>query len=639
MKSIIYLFFLVLVSACLSPDNSPGNSAATTDRTVQGDVSPTTNEIIRIFDVQGKSHRSPFTGSRVTVPGIITAIQDDGLFLQDPLGDNDPDTSDALHVSLLSTEGLAVGDQVTVTGIVRELKSGSKRTQQLSLTDLRSAVVAPNTLFFTDNRIEPVVIGGGGRLIPDSIIDNDSSGSVTDDIFTNYDPEEDGIDFYESLESMLISVSSARVTGPVNYQGEYWVTPEPVTDNSGANLRGGLTIMDRATGIETGIDYNPERIQLDDELIGKTGKRFNIGSTVSEIEGVLGYSSGNYELLLTHQPIVTNKYLPYERTALESLDSALTVATYNVKNLDPNDTDGDEDIRRGQFRMMALQIVRSLQSPDIIALQEVQDNDGSVESRITSARETLTLLVNEIKAKGGPAYKFENINPVNLADGGQPGGNIRVAWLYNPQRVSLVKPDRGGKTEAAMVFAGSTGLEMNINPGRVSPQDDAFRNSRKPLAILFDFQGNRVLMVNSHFSSRRESSPLFGDLQPPINGGERKRLMQSGVVRDFVNSALSVDENAAVVVLGDFNEFSFMPALKQLQRASDGSTQILTNLLELLPAEERYTYVRHGNSQALDHIFVSNALISGAEIDIVHINAEYPYQISDHDPVVARLEF
>ncbi len=631
MKNIIYLLFFVFMSGCGGSDNN----TETADHSAQGDSLSVANKITRIFDVQGKSHRSPYTGLKVTVPGIITAIQDDGIFLQDPLGDNDPDTSDAIHVSLQSTDKLVVGEQVIVTGIVRELKSGSNRRQQLSLTDLRSAIVSADATFFADNSIIPVVIGGGGRVIPGRIIDNDSSGSVTDSLVANYDPEEDGIDFYESLEAMLVSISSARVVGPVNYQGEYWVTPEPVAGHSGTNYRGGLTIAETTTG----IDYNPERIQLDDELTGKIRKKVNVGSGISEVEGVLGYSSGNYELLLTKNPIVTNKFLPYEKTRLEPLTSALTVATYNVKNLDPNDADGDQDVWRGQFRMIALQIVRSLKSPDVIALQEVQDNDGSVESRTTSARETLMLLVDEIKARGGPAYAFENINPVNNADGGQPGGNIRVAWLYNPQRVSLINPDRGGKQEEARVFAGSEGLEMNVNPGRVSPQDDAFRHSRKPLAILFGFQGNRVLMVNSHFSSKRESSPLFGDLQPPVNGGERKRLMQSGVVKDFVTSALSVDENAAVVVLGDFNEFNFMPALQQLQGTVTRNDRILTNLLELLPAEERYTYVRHGNSQAIDHIFVSDALTAGAEVDIVHMNAEYARQISDHDPVVARLVF
>ena len=57
------------------------------------------------------------------------------------------------------------------------------------------------------------------------------------------------------------------------------------------------------------------------------------------------------------------------------------------------------------------------------------------------------------------------------------------------------------------------------------------------------------------------------------------------------------------------------------------------------PAGERYTYVFEGNAQAIDHLLINPAL--GARLvpdglDIVHVNAEYREQASDHDPQVAR---
>jgi hypothetical protein len=45
--------------------------------------------------------------------------------------------------------------------------------------------------------------------IPDEIVDNDS--------FSIFDPSEDAIDFYESLEGMLIEVNNAVVAGPQKY--------------------------------------------------------------------------------------------------------------------------------------------------------------------------------------------------------------------------------------------------------------------------------------------------------------------------------------------------------------------------------------------------------------------------------------
>ena len=50
-----------------------------------------------------------------------------------------------------------------------------------------------------------------------------------------------------------------------------------------------------------------------------------------------------------------------------------------------------------------------------------------------------------------------------------------------------------------------------------------------------------------------------------------------------------------------------------------------------------------GNSQVLDHILLSRAALAaparrpGYDYDIVHINAEFADQDSDHDPQVVRL--
>ena len=59
--------------------------------------------------------------------------------------------------------------------------------------------------------------------------------------------------------------------------------------------------------------------------------------------------------------------------------------------------------------------------------------------------------------------------------------------------------------------------------------------------------------------------------------------------------------------------------------------------MNTLPAAERYTYVyNQGNSQVLDHILTSPALTS-YDYDIIHTNAEFADQASEHDPQIARL--
>ena len=71
-------------------------------------------------------------------------------------------------------------------------------------------------------------------------------------------------------------------------------------------------------------------------------------------------------------------------------------------------------------------------------------------------------------------------------------------------------------------------------------------------------------------------------------------------------------------MLGDINDFEFSETVQILQ-----GLQML-DLYYLLPPNERYSYVFEGNSQALDHILVSLALLLPLpEYDSVHVNSEF----------------
>jgi predicted extracellular nuclease len=239
--------------------------------------------------------------------------------------------------------------------------------------------------------------------------------------------------------------------------------------------------------------------------------------------------------------------------------------------------------------------------------------------------------VNAIAAAGGPTYQWRQIDPVDGQDGGEPGGNIRVAFLFNPARVSFV--DRPGGTPTATVgVVNASGVpQLTFSPGRIDPLNTAFTASRKPLAGEFLFRGNRLFVIANHFNSKGGDQPLFGPTQPPVLSSEGQRNQQATIVRDFVQQILAIDAGANVVVLGDLNDFEFSTPLTILKSGS------LTPLVETLPPAERYSYVFEGNSQSLDHIMVSNALLNApAEYDVVHVNAEYANQTSDHDPEVAR---
>ncbi|MGB5593826.1 MAG: hypothetical protein WBM62_07320 [Crocosphaera sp.] len=261
----------------------------------------------------------------------------------------------------------------------------------------------------------------------------------------------------------------------------------------------------------------------------------------------------------------------------------------------------------------------------------------STDIGVSESSSTLQMLVDAIAAAGGPEYAFiDNPFITDGLSGGQPGGNIRTAYLYNPNRVSLVN---GSLQTIGSQAAGET-----------------FNGARLPLVATFDFNGEQVTVVDNHFSSKGGSAPILGVEQdfaarqedPTVNGSLDERREQAQAVNDYVDGVLGTDPNANVVVLGDLNEFEFVSPLDILagttvsinggQDIATGGNAVLTNLINNIAEDERYSFNFQGNSQQLDHLLVTDGLLPNAEIDIVHVNTEFldiDSRASDHDPVVA----
>jgi len=597
-----------------------------------------------IHDIQGSNHRSPYEGQLVAnIPGIVTALRDKGFYLQDPNPDGNDATSEGIFVFTGSEPTVSVGDSVLVDATVSEFRPGGDEDDNgnLSITQLAD----PNiTVLSSGNSLpDPIVIGSDGRTPPTETIYDDAVDGNVENPGNEFDLEQNGLDFYESLEGMRVEVNDAVVVGPTNNFGEVYVLADNGANATGRSDRGGIVISPD--------DFNPERIQIDDADIGilspESSPEVNVGDQLDNVTGVIDYSFGNFELLYTEALDVTPGELEPEITTLTSGEDQLTIASYNVLNLDPVDDPADPNDGPVQIEAIASHIANNLGSPDIVALQEIQDNNGapppeSADNGVVDADETFQALIEAIAAAGGPEYEFRQINPVNNQDGGEPGGNIRVGYLFNPDRVDFVdrsQPDVDLSTTPTTVIGTASGADLSLSPGRIEPNDPAFEDSRKPLAAEFEFNDEQVFVINNHFTSKGGSDPLFGRFQPPENGGEEQREAQAQIVNNFVDDILAADPDANVVVLGDLNEFQFFEPLQILAGDVNGEDPVLANLTNTLPEDGRYSYIFQGNSQALDHILVSNNLLKDAEYDVVHVNAEFVDPVSDHDPVLARLTF
>jgi predicted extracellular nuclease len=572
----------------------------------------------RIHDIQGAAHLSPLAGQRVMdVTGVVTAVASTRFFLQDPAPDADPETSEAIVVFTNAAPTVAVGDAVTVAGSVAEFRPGGATGTNLTTTEIDS----PTVIVGSHGNALPAatLVGPGGRIPPASVIDDDATGSV--ETSGSFDGASDGIDFWESLEGMRVRIDAPAVVGPTNDFGE---TPVVPAGSGPRTARGGIVI--------TAADLNPERIVVDDALAAVPAA--NVGDTYAGgLTGVVDYGFGLFTLLPSATPTLRSGGLQRESTRRQRLGE-LAVATFNVENLSPLDP-------AAKFATLAGQIVGNLASPDLVALEEIQDNSGPTNNGVVAADQTLAALVAAIRAAGGPAYQWREIDPVDGQDGGQPGGNIRQAFLFRTDRgLSFVdRPGGNATTPVSVVNNGLLGPRLTISPGRIAPADAAFTTSRKPLAGEFRYAGVPLFVVANHMNSKGGDDPLFGRFQPPSRPSETQRHAQASLVRGFVDELLRRNRSAKIVVLGDINDFDFSETADIL--VGDGT---LVDLPRTLPIAERYSYVFEGNSQILDHILLSRSLAApagrpaGYDYDIVHANSEFADQASDHDPQIVRLE-
>ncbi|WP_410539022.1 endonuclease/exonuclease/phosphatase family protein [Streptomyces sp. KL2] len=573
-------------------------------------------DTVRIHDIQGTTRVSPLVGEQVSqVSGVVTGVRtygSRGFWMQDTAPDGDPATSEGLFVFTSSVPRVAVGDLVQVSGTVTEYRPGGNSSGNQTLTQISRPQV---TVVSSGNPL-PAPVTLDSASVPEAYApqgDPAAGGSIEG---LELRPRAYALDLYESLEGMDVRIRDARVIGPSTQYAELWVTVRPEQNPS---ARGGT--------VYGGYDeQNSGRLKVE-SLTPLSQEPFPTANTGDVLAGAttgpLDYEQyGGYHVVARELGEVEDRGLERERTRAQRRGE-LAVATYNVENLHPgNDQEKFDRLARG--------VVENLASPDILALEEIQDDNGPVNDDVVSADATLTKFTDAITAAGGPRYEWRAVDPVDDADGGQPGGNIRNVFLFNPERVSFVDRPGGGATTAVGVERERGRAVLTHSPARVAPNDTAWKDSRKPLAGEFRFRGRTVIVVANHFASKGGDQSLHAAVQPPNRSSEVQRTAQARVVNHFVRQVLAVERKANVVVLGDINDFEFSATTRELTAGGALRSAVLS-----LPEEERYTYVYDGNAQVLDQTLVSPG-IDRFDYDIVHVNAEFADQASDHDPQVIR---
>ncbi len=615
-------------------------------------------EFKTISEIQGNRAQSIYNGLEVNnVFGVVVAVyfgtdvdndEYQVVYIANPFPDYDIATSEGIRLNssyLVTGDVFSVGDLLVIkSGVIEEsienTPGGSTYSENLPVTTIRASTTEIVKIGTGFPLPDPVKIGENFRKIPLNYYPSNLQGNDAGSIEHFLRPDENAIDFFESIEGMLVEVVDSVVTGGVDDYGAFYIAPD--------NGYNGIKTVNG--GVLVGEDYitaNPFNIAVSDRFIQsphvKVGDRFE-----SNVKGIICYDYERYKLLAVENYSERRSIFSREVSGHTRSDGMLTVCSFNVENHPSSSApNGSYD----KTKDIASIISYNLRSPDIISLIEVQDNSGNLDDGVVDCNNTLDDLIDAIHSfvdTDSCFYDYRQINPIYNSEGGEPGGNIRNVVLFNTKRVRFVDSPNDEELLSDPGFVNRVSTEnvdlvfrngkpaLSINPGRIEPLNEVFNRTRKSLACEFEFMGEKVFVIVNHLTAKGGDDPLQGRYQPPERGSEVTRIEQSRVVADFIREILNMDPGANIISLGDFNDFHFSPALRVFEDVG------LTNLIYKVPLQRRYSYNYEGNSQILDNMLVSSGMLSKLEyFDIIHTCSDYSsfMRPTDHDPIIGVFKF
>jgi uncharacterized protein len=641
------------------------------------------DEPLAVGAVQGTAARSPYapatgngsSAAKYQVQGVVTQLtlahtsagaEQHGFFLQSRTGntDGDPASSDGVFVFLGASTTL-IGDYTPKVG--DEIVINARVAEYFNLTQLTSA--------------EWVTTLATGLDVPAEV-------RVDDAVPPADKPAADV--FWEQHEGMqlrvraLAGVVSNTKTFASTQDAEVWLVDrdDPVLKRTDPYAR---RVFRDAHPLDNRADGNGNRIMIGPMGIKAAGGKLpaarTFDTTTGDAIGGLYYAFNKYGIQVagvTFRPGVDPATNHPPRPANRQRE--LAISTFNVENLydfrdDPNDgcdftgntgcpgvtppfdyvpgSQADYDTRLAR---LARQVTADLHSPDLILVQEAEDQDicrvaGKALSCSTADNadgkpDTLQELALTIARNGGPAYDAASDRS------GADARGIVSGFLYRTDRLSLptaaaTDPVLGSSPQVAYRSAALPANAEVSNPktlnavlpadvDRSTGVDGSNVYTRAPQVALFEVRAapgwsDRYYLwaISNHFSSG-----------PDTRVGQRREQAAYGAA---ITDAIEVAHpNARVVLGGDLNVFP-RPDSDQLDPLyASGLHNLWDDLVAAAPSSA-YSYVFDGQAQTLDQLFVNDGLY-GDLIDMrsAHVNADHSEGVtrglSDHDPQVARFE-
>lgn len=597
-----------------------------------------------ISEIQGDKNASQFLNEQVRVTGIVTARTRTGFFIQTPDDkiDNNPATSEGILVFTRTEPAgeATIGNLVTVTGAVTEFVPRGE-TSSLSITEIN---------FFKAK--DTIQVESKNNPLPKPIT------------LTAQDFAANKVDQIEKYEGMRVFIETLTAIAPTNGR----VDDKTATAQSNgifyAVVKGiprpfrepGMDVYDYFSIISAQIrkdypkmplfDNNPERLRVESTAqLGASAIDVSSKAEIKNLSGVLHYAYRTYTILvdIDSKHAVSSQIKPVILPATG--DRQFSIAATNLENFfdDEDDPSMKEDIVTKEAFALRLKkisgaIRQYLQMPDIIGVMEAEN---------LPALKRLAEKVNaDAVADGKPNPKYE----AYLVDGNDLRG-IDNGFLVKTSRVEVVSVKQFGKDEKYMNPVRKEELPLNDRPPLMLEAKIADAKTNKPFAV--------TVIVN-HLKSFNG----YNDVKDAPNVRLKKRL-QAEYLAKLVSERQKANPNERILLVGDFNAYQFndgivdvigaitgKPAPKDLvlNPSEDYLNPDLTDLVEMIKADQKYSYSFDGNAQVLDHFIANDAMKKHlAGFGYLRINADYPETLrgdatrverfSDHDIPVGYFTF
>ena len=600
-----------------------------------------------IAEVQGEKNGSPFVGDSVRLTGIVTARLKGGFFLQTPddKTDSNPATSEGIYVYTKSepTGDAAIGNLISVTGTVQEFRPKAD-PMSLPITELS---------MYKDKDIIKVI--SKANALPKPVV------------LSAADFEKNLIDSLEKYEGMRVAVAEMSVVAPTNGRVNE-KTGASESDGVFYGVLKGMARPFRTVGLDVYdyvmlpdkekesmkkdfpkislFDHNPERLRVESgEQLGAQTIDVTAYAEIKNLTGVLHYAYRAYSILVDadNRPEVSG--LKKAQMLPAPGEKQFSIAAMNLERFfdDADDPEIKEPLITSEgfekrLKKVSLAVRSYLQMPDIIGVVEMEN--------LAVLKRLAERINKDTEASGKPNPKYE----AYLVEGNDIGG-IDSGFLVKSARVEVLETKQFGKDEK---------FENPVSKKEVS------MNDRPPFllrAAVKDEKTNKSVEVSVIVNHLKSLRGYNDDKDAPFV--RMKKRLQAEFLAKYIAERMKTNPNERLVLVGDFNAFQFNDGVMDVVGTIKGTPSSkdtvfiasedllnpdLTNLVDLIKAEQRYSYSFDGNAQILDHFLVSAAMKKHlAGFGYAHFNADFPEtyrnddtrveRFSDHDAAIGYFNF